>query len=34
MKVENSKLMSEDLKAKFKLLTPQEQKYFSIMWAK
>ena len=34
MTVENSKLMSEDLKAKFKLLTPKEQKYFSIMWAK
>ena len=31
---EKSKLMSEDLKAKFKLLTPKEQKYFSIMWAK
>jgi len=34
MTVENSKLMSEDLKAKFKLLTPKEKKYFSIMWAK
>ena len=34
MSAEKAKLMSEDLKAKFKLLTPKEQKYFSIMWAK